>query len=131
MSNNSLFSEIDFLTNQPSLYIFQQSKYSTLQGSVLSFLVLLSCLGFIIYFLIAFFQRYYFSIVNIQESTGYKHSFNLSDSMFYISFLSQDLDSSYHFLKLLFYYNFYFWWRNNTTWNKYRKTYTQKISLYV
>lgn len=104
MSYNSLFSEIDFLTNQPSLYIFQQSKYSTLQGSVLSFLVLLSCLGFIIYFLIAFFQRNDFSIVNIQESTGYNNSFNLSDSMFYISFLSQDLDASYHFLNL-FYYN--------------------------
>ena len=104
MSYNSLFSEIDFLTNQPSLYIFQKSKYSTLQGSVLSFLVLLSCLGFIIYFLIAFFQRNDFSIVNIQESTGYNNSFNLSDSMFYISFLSQNLNARSHFLKL-FYYN--------------------------
>ena len=82
MSAKDLFSEVDFLTNQPSSFLF-------------FFLVL--ALSFISLY------RNEFSVISVQENTGFNNTLNLSDSFFYISLLSLQLNSSYHSLRFFYY----------------------------
>ena len=74
MQKQSIWYKIDYLTSQPSLYIFGQDKLQTKTGLFFSFLVIVLSFSFSIYFLIDFFQRKEPSILYLKESTSIVNS---------------------------------------------------------
>ena len=96
MYNQSLIYQFDFLTLQPTLSIFHQSRYPTIYGTILSILVILCSIGFGLYFLINFFNRKDINLVSLQETSGYYNGFNLSDSLFLalVNYYCDDVDEN-------------------------------------
>lgn len=88
MQKQSIWYKIDYLTSQPSLYIFGQDKLQTKTGLFFSFLVIVLSFSFSIYFLIDFFQRKEPSILYLKESTSTVREFNLSDSLFMLQLIN-------------------------------------------
>lgn len=88
MQKQSIWYKIDYLTNQPSLYIFGQDKLQTKTGLFFSFLVIVLSFSFSLYFLIDFFQRKEPSILYLKESTSLVREFNLSDSLFMLQLIN-------------------------------------------
>ena len=75
--SSSFFYKIDYLTGPPSLYIFGKEKLQTPYGPFFSILVFAISFGFVIYFLVNFFQRNSMRVVYTKESTGFKNDNSL------------------------------------------------------
>ena len=82
MAYKNVFYYVDFLSKQPSLCVFNHTRYLTLFGAILSLIVVFVSFGFGLYFLINFFKRKDINIVSIRETSGFHNGFNLSDTLF-------------------------------------------------
>ena len=82
MAYKNVLYYVDFLSKQPSLCIFNHTRYLTLFGAILSLIVVFVSFGFGLYFLINFFKRKDINLVSIRETSGFHNGFNLSDTLF-------------------------------------------------
>lgn len=82
MAYKNVFYYVDFLSKQPSLCVFNHTRYLTLFGAILSLVVIFASFGFGLYFLLNFFKRKNINIVSIRETSGFHNGFNLSDTLF-------------------------------------------------
>ena len=83
--SSSFFYKIDYLTCPPSLYIFGKEKLQTPYGPFFSILVFAISFGFVIYFLVNFFQRNSMRVVYTKESTGFKNELDIDNSLFMVA----------------------------------------------
>ena len=69
---------MDFLTKEPSLFIFGKKKYYTKIGVIISFIVFICSLGFGMYFLYDFFERNEIKVAYLKETYGFNTKFESS-----------------------------------------------------
>lgn len=84
MAYKNVFYYVDFLSKQPSLCVFNHTRYLTLFGAILSLVVIFASFGFGLYFLLNFFKRKNINVVSIKETSGFHNGFNLSDTLLYL-----------------------------------------------
>ena len=98
------FYKIDFLTSQPSLFIFGHSKNQTKIGVFFSILVFMISLALGIYFFYVFITRSHLNIVYMKETNEHVTGFDLGKSLFII-YLTSPVEVDTSIIKIgAFYY---------------------------
>ena len=82
MKKKPILYKIDFLTSQPTLFVFGEDKNQTKIGAIMSLLVVLSSLGLGIYFFYRFLIHSDLGLVYMKETKEFFPQFNLSESLF-------------------------------------------------
>ena len=77
MSKGMIY-KMDFLTKEPSLFIFGKKKYYTKIGVIISFIVFICSLGFGMYFLYDFFELNESKVAYLEETYGFNTKFESS-----------------------------------------------------
>jgi hypothetical protein len=72
-----LLKSIDFLGNEPQLYIFNQTRYKTHTGGVLSILSMITILSLSLYFIVIVFSRQQLNLIS-SRSTDFEKSLDFT-----------------------------------------------------